>query len=122
MTHNDPLFHFSAPWFELGVVTPAQLQGFRKEWSEGDDHSPEHYRWRAFTAFLDERRPLAPDTVAALYSLGAADVDRAMGEAMMHRLVELPECPEHVVSAAESSGVPHLTKAAARHRATIKSS
>jgi len=29
------------------------------EWARGEDRNREHYRWRAFVAFLDERRPLS---------------------------------------------------------------
>ena len=97
-------------------MTPALLEEMQEEWARGDDSSPEHYRWRAFSAFVDEHRPLATETIVALYALGAKDADRAMGEAMMHRLVELPECPEDLVRAAECSGSRHLDKAAALHR------
>ncbi|HKT07083.1 MAG TPA: hypothetical protein VJR24_04225, partial [Gemmatimonadaceae bacterium] len=110
-------FQLSAPWFSLGVVTPERLAAMREEWARGEDRSPEHYRWRAFCAFLNERRPIAHDVAQALYDLGARDADRAMGEAIMHRVIELPECPEPLVAVAEASGIRHLAKAAARHRA-----
>ena len=119
MTHEDSPFQLSPAWFVLGLVAPARLAAMRAEWERGEDRSPEHYRWRAFCAYVSEARPLSPDVAAALYRLGADDPDRAMGEAMMHRVVELPECPESVVAAAEASGSRHFAKAAARHRAAI---
>jgi len=108
-------FGFTAPWFALGLVTETRLAELLAEWARGEDRSTEHYRWRAFTAFLAEHRPLPPDTAVALYDLGAADDDRAMGEAMMHTIIRLPECPGSLVAIAASSGVRHLERAAAHH-------
>jgi len=112
-------FGFTEPWHTLGIVTPDQLEALRAEWARGDDRHPEHYRWRAFLAFVAERRPLTPDTAAALYDLGAADADRSMGEAMMHRVVELPECPAEVLAKAAASGIRHLAQAVERRPAAI---
>ena len=120
MTVEDSSFGFSAAWHALGIATPARLAALRAEWDRGEDRSPEHYRWRAFEQFLrEERRPLDPEVVAALYQLGAEDADFAMGQAMMHRVVELPECPERVLVAAAASGERHLARAVERRRAAI---
>jgi hypothetical protein len=119
MTDDDAHFQLSDPWFALGVVTPARLATMRVCWEQGEDRSPEHYRWRAFCDFLAEARPLDAVTIEALYRLASEDPDRAMGESMMHRLVELPECPETIVAVAEASGLAHLVKAVVRHRAAI---
>ena len=120
MTVEDAPFEFSAAWYALGVVTPEVLVALRAEWDRGEDRSPEHYRWRAFERFVREaRRPLAPDVVAALYRLGASDGDRPMGEAIMHRVVELPECPPDVIAGVAASGVRHLMRAVGRRRAAI---
>lgn len=119
MTTEDPPFAFSAAWFSLGLVTSEQVARYRAEWDRGEDQHPEHYRWRAFTEFVAERRPLAPEVVRALYTLGAADPDRPMGEAMMHRVLELAECPPDVLGAGAASGVRHLVRAVERRRAAI---
>ncbi len=119
MQHENSPFEFSPPWFSLGIVTPTRLAEFRGEWERGEDRSPEHYRWRAFRAFVNEARPFSQAMAEALYALGASDPDRAMGEAMMHKVVELPECPEVLVEAAATSGVRHLARAAERHRAAV---
>src|SRR5688572_14531132 len=110
MTADDTLFQLSEPWFTLGVVTPERLATMRAEWGRGEDRNPEHYRWRAFTAFLGEQRPLSTELAGALYELGARDPDRAMGESMMNAIVRLPECPESVLNAAAASGLRHLTR------------
>jgi hypothetical protein len=119
MTNEATPFQFSEVWYALGVVTPARLAKLEAEWARGEDRSPEHYRWGAFRAFVAERRPLAPETAAALYALGAEDPDRPMGESMMHAVVDLPECPPEVVAAARASGVRHLVKAAERREPAI---
>ena len=120
MTADDSPFEFSAAWHALGVATPARVAALRAEWDRGEDRNPEHYRWRAFLEFVAEQpRPLAPDVVAALYRIGVEDADRAVGAAMMQRVVELPECPEHVLAAAAASGQRHLVRAVERRRAAI---
>ena len=119
MTIDEPPFGFTEAWYRLGVVTPARHETLRTEWARGEDRNPEHYRWRAFLAFVAERRPLAPEMAAALYQLGAADSDRAMGEAMMHRVVELPECPANILAEAAASGIRHLAQAVERRQTAI---
>ena len=117
MTPEELPFEFSPEWFALGLVTPERLAALRAEWERGEDRSPEHYRWRAFVAFLAERRPVSPELASALYELGARERDRATGEAMMHRVVDLAECPEAVLAAAAASGRRHLVRAVERRRA-----
>ena len=119
MMSEDSPFGFTPAWFALGVITDAQLMPLRAEWARGEDQNPEHYRWRAFLGFLDTERPLTPSVASALYHLGAVDADRAMGEAMMRRIVELTECPLDVLAVAGSSGIRHLVRAVERRRAAI---
>lgn len=120
MTIDEPPFGFTEAWQRLGVVTADRLERLRAEWARGEDRNPEHYRWGAFLEFLAERRPLAPETAAALYHLGAIDPDRPMGEAIMHRVVELAECPPEILAEAAASGIRHLAKAIARRQAAIE--
>ncbi len=116
MEVEESPFEFTEPWFTLGIVTPARLAELRAIWDEGEDRSIEHYRWRAFTAFLDERRPLRAELAAALYRLGERDADHAMGASMMHRIVALPDCPAEVLAAAKRSGRRHLERLVERRR------
>ena len=117
MSQDDAHFQFTAPWYTLGIVTPERLTRLRARWEEGEDRSPEHYRWQAFKEFLGERRPLAPTLATALYDLGAVDPDFAMGESVMHEIAALAECPRDVLERARQSGRKHLVKAATRDRA-----
>jgi hypothetical protein len=107
---------FTAQWFALGIVSEALIDQMRVEWNTGDDFNPEHYRNRAFQEFLDARRPLEPDLAVALYELGAADRDLAMGGAMMADILRLPECPENVLNAALKSDRKHLVRIVERRR------
>jgi hypothetical protein len=96
--HGQP-FGFTERWFSLGLVPKNLLDRMRAEWNLGEDPNPEHYRYKAFKEFLVAHRPLSPELAAALFELGAADPDRAMGGAMMADIVRLPECPEKVLRA-----------------------
>ena len=120
MSSEHSPFGFTDRWYALGIVTPEREAELRAEWAREEDRSPEHYRWRAFTAFLEERRrdgaQLPPALAAALYALGARDGDHAMGEAMMHRIVALPECPADVDAAARATGIRHMASARERRR------
>jgi hypothetical protein len=116
MEFEESPFEFTARWFALGIVTPARLAALRAAWDDSDDRSVEHYRWRTFTEFLAERRPLEAGTAAALYELGERDVDPSMGASMIDTIVRLPECPSEVLAAAAKSGRRHLERLAERRR------
>jgi hypothetical protein len=120
MPLDETRFQFTPAWYTLGIATPDRLAVLQATWARGEDRSPEHYRWRAFKEFLTERRPLPPPLAGALYDLGAADADRAMGESIMHEIVSLPECPLDVLERARASGRKHLVKAATRESASEK--
>lgn len=111
------LLNFNQAWFALGVVDDAVLAHCRAEWDKGQDYNTEHYRYGAFREFLANHRPLTPDQAAALYELGAADPDTAMGGAMMADIVRLPECPRSVLDAALASGRKHLVRLVERRAA-----
>jgi hypothetical protein len=113
---DQEMLQLSDGWLELGVLTEEQLASLAQEFAVGDDPNPEHYRYRVFREYLESRRPLPADTAEALYELGAADPDRAMGQAMMHDVVNLPECPETVREKAAASGERHLARLVHRKR------
>src|SRR5262245_41064907 len=94
------LFGFSREWFALGIVDTVVLEQLRETWGRGEDHNPEHYRYRAFRAFLTRSRPIASELAERLFDLGLADNDSAMGGTMAADVLRLPECPEVVLKAA----------------------
>jgi hypothetical protein len=120
MIFNDSPFQLTPPWLALGIVTPERLSAMRVEWDQGHDRNPEHYRWRAFRDFLQDRCPLDRDLATQLYALGEADPDHAMGESMMGQLLQLPECPAEILDAAASSGRRYLARIVDQRRAAAK--
>jgi hypothetical protein len=112
------LLGFTPAWHSLGVVHRAFLDRAKADWDRGEDRHIEHYRYRAFVEFVAIHRPLSPELAAALYELGAADLDPVMGGAMMRDIVSSPECPEVILSHAMTSGRPHLPRIVERRRSS----
>jgi hypothetical protein len=106
------LLEITDAWFTLGLITEQDLPLYGAEFETSGDKNSEHYRYGAFRLYLSQNRPLAPSMSEALYELGAADPDRAMGGAMMADILHLPECPPEVVKKARQSGIRHLIKLA----------
>lgn len=104
------LLGFSQTWFALGVVNDAVVARCRAEWDKGHDYNTEHYRYGAFREFLAKHRPLTPELAVALYELGAADPDWAMGGAMMADIIRLSEGPRSGLDSAQASGRKHLVR------------
>jgi hypothetical protein len=116
MSEDSPA-EFSDAWLSLGVVTAERLATQRVVWARGGQEDPQHFLWCAFDDFLRERRPLSAELAAALYDLGGRERDETMGESMMLRIVQLPECPASVLDAASASGRRPLIRAVERRRA-----
>jgi hypothetical protein len=115
--HLAQPFGFTRRWFELGLIPAELLARMRVEWDKGEDDNSEHYRYWAFREFLTAHRPLTPELAAALFDLGAADPDQAMGGSIMADIVRLPECPVAVLDAALASGRMDLARIVNRRRA-----
>ena len=104
MTIDDSPFEFSPRWYELGILTPEVLAALRAESDGHEERFHERYRWGAFAMFLAARRPLPAALAEALYELGEREGDRRLGRAIMHEIVELPECPRAVLEKARAAG------------------
>jgi len=118
MTEHDyrAILGFTDQWFSLGVMTDAILQEHIVVYESSDDQNSEHYRYGAFRRYLREHRPLSADMVDALYELGEADPDGAMGGSMMADILYLRECPESIFEKAAASDRKHLIKIVERRR------
>ena len=110
LAESAQLLGFTPEWFALGVVDDSVLVRLRTEWDKGADPNTEHYRYWAFREFLAAHRPLTQQLAEALFNLGAADIDQAMGGAIMADIVRLPECPQSVLDAALASGQKYLIR------------
>lgn len=104
------VLEFSDRWFELGLLTEDKLDALGREFDTSDDKNTEHYRYATFRSFLASHQPLSPSEAEALYELGEQDPDPCMGGAMMHDIVDLPECPASVLHRAAGSGQNHLVQ------------
>jgi len=124
---------FSKAWVDLKIITPAVLEELKKihqkemeelrqeyandgtleeyswRFSMFDD---EHYRWGAFTRFLERNENLPPETVKALYELGDSDPDDMMGGSMMKELLNRKDCPFDLLEVALNSNRNFLVKVA----------
>ena len=58
-----------------------------------DDPHDEHWRWRAFTGFMNQNPDLSEQHCAALLDLGANDPDFSMEASIMLAVLKRPECP-----------------------------
>ncbi len=110
------LLGFNEMWLRLGFLTENELIILGHEYEGSDDKNTEHYRWRVFQKYRRSHRPLSPDMAENLYDLGIIDPDPVLGEAIMHEIVSLPECPDTVLEKASASGKAHLIKAVERNR------
>jgi hypothetical protein len=119
MMSEDAPSELSDAWSALGVVTAERLAVQRVGSARGGQEDPQRFLWSAFDDFLRARRPLSAEPAAALYDLGDRERDETMGESMMLRIVQLPECPARVLDAAVASGRRPLIRAVGRRRSGL---
>jgi hypothetical protein len=108
-----PLY-YTAKWIDLGIVTLADIERDALATFTSDDPNPEHYRWRAFTRFMEAQKTITPALARDLYALGNADVDIAMGGSMMAEILRHPDCPTEILEAALGSERKHLQRIAGK--------
>ena len=105
---------FTDEWFELGIITEDKLEEFKQQYESGEDLNSEHYRWRAFAAFVKTRESFDEQTIRRLYRLGETDADSAMGGSMMVEILSLKECPVDLLENAAINNRKFLRVAAQR--------
>jgi hypothetical protein len=103
---------FTNDWFELSIVNEELITRLVAQ-RDPDDNNAEHLRYAAFKHFVAGNRPLPQDLCWRLYNLGCADVDFAMGGAMMADVLRLHECPINLLTEALSSNRKHAAQIAA---------
>jgi hypothetical protein len=112
---DEPLpLDYTPRWIALGIVTDADIRRDAHSAATGDDPNPEHYRWRAFSRFLDAQQTLAPSLARELYALGKADADFTMGGSMMGAILRRADCPSDLLHSALESEQAHLRRIAVR--------
>jgi hypothetical protein len=121
------MLEFSQEWIDLGIITPEILEDLRSiheeeleemgrkpeeyNWELAEIDS-EHFRWRAFTRFLKEKKHVPSEMVTALYKLGEKDPDQMMGRSMMRYVLDEKNCPMELLELALQAEEKFLVKAA----------
>lgn len=103
---------FTNNWYELSIVNEELIKTLLAQ-RDPHDNNAEHLRYAAFKHFVTGNRPLPKDLCWKLYNLGCADVDFAMGGAMMADVLRLHECPIDLLTEALSSNRKHVARIAA---------
>ena len=89
------LLGFNDAWFEIGVLDKRGLKKLEKRYRSGEDPYTEHYRWIAFTEFLEKNRDMSEEKFRELFQLGQSDAD--LGGTMIRELLEYSNCPIDIV-------------------------
>ena len=107
---------FDEKWFDLGFVSPEKLYELRSDFQTGEDGNKEHFRWRAFTDYLETNNEISEGKLRELYRLGENDPDSfGMGMSMRITILNRKECPAGLFDDALKSGEKSLIKAAKRN-------
>jgi len=99
---------------DLGIVSQDDIQSDAITCANGEDHHPEHYRWRAFSRFLDKQRSLSPEIAQGLFQLGAEDPDRSTGGSIMAAVLRHRACPSELLESCLGSDQSHIRALALR--------
>lgn len=90
MATNELLQFFAFPsgWMEHGLVTEEFLREQHAFWETGVDPCLEHYRYRAFCAWIQSRSSITDEELEAWISVALADPDQTTSNAIIGRLLQ----------------------------------
>lgn len=107
---------FSEDWFDLGFVSSETLIELWADFQNSDDKNKEHYRWRAFTHYLENQNSISESNLTELYRLGETDVDNyGMGISMRIKILRQKNCPADLITKALNSGEKSLINVAEKN-------
>ena len=101
---------FTKKWIQLGIVDSDSFIKLKKRYLKGEDTSDEHYRWAAFTNFVENKKNLPQQLLYEIYDLGKNDPNPAMGRSMKFRIIALDNCPEDLIDLAIQDEYKGLSK------------
>ena len=102
---------FDEKWFSFGFVSTEKLQELWKNFQIGDDNNKEHFRWAAFTYYLDKQKEIDENSLRELYQLSEVDADNyGMGISMRIQILQRKNCPADLLNKALNSGEKPLVK------------
>lgn len=108
----NPLF--PPTWFAAGLVNAESAADFARFAAAESNRSVNHWRWLAFRDYVEENGPLSATMCAAVFLLGEAEPDAALGTAMMCSVLYQRHCPRDVSEAAADSERMAVRRAARR--------
>lgn len=103
---------YTSKWIDLGIVTRESIAEDSSEIAKGTDPHPEHYRWRAFKAFMDGLASMDGSLAEGLFQLGERDPDYSMGGSMMVAILYRSDCPSALLIRALQSDRRHIFRIA----------
>ena len=106
-------------WIDLRIIDHQNFIQIKDKYLEGEDGSTEHYRWWAFTNFLQANHNLAQDKFYQIDNLGKNDPDFAMGRAIRISLMGHPNCPKELIDRAIANEEETLSKEALKIKKRI---
>jgi hypothetical protein len=112
MTAAEP--GFSPAWFAAGVVSDESAADFARYAAADPARPPRSWRWAAFRDFVEEHAPLSAAACVAVYRLGEAEPDAALGTAIMAHAVYEPGCPAELLGEAAGCDRTAVRRAARR--------
>src|SRR5688500_5172438 len=94
---------FDEKWFDSGFVSSEKLYELWADFQTAEDSNKEHYRWRAFTDYLETNNEISESNLKELYRLGETDADYAMGIALRVKILQRKDCPADLLNEALNS-------------------
>lgn len=77
-------------WLESGILTDDNLEEQIKELDLGEDDNTEHYRYRTFTNYLNQRTSIDNSILKQIFHLLKIDADKAMANSAAICLLRNP--------------------------------
>jgi hypothetical protein len=81
---------YSPAWLEYGLLDEASLREQWRQYAASGDQNTEHYRYRAFVAFLAKSGALDDTQIDRYIELAQTDGDQGMAQSALLHLIHLP--------------------------------
>jgi hypothetical protein len=108
------LLGFNQPWVDLGILTGERAEALLNEYLTSEDKRTEHYRWRAFTSFMEENPTLEAGLMRQIYVLSKTEPDDMLQDSMIHTLIRRDDLPLELLKNEVESPVKSIAKKAAK--------
>lgn len=107
------LLGFDQAWVDLGILSSELAKALVEEYLISDDRRTEHYRWRAFSSFMDANPALETNVMHEIYQLSKAEPDDMLQDSMLHTLIRRDDLPLELLRKEAESPVKSIARKAA---------